>query len=209
MAQHSTDQEDFWAGEFGDSYVERNANMDLLARKTSFLAKALAKTEGVKSAIEFGANIGLNLHALRTLFPEISLGAVEINEKAYKKLCTIPAIKAFNESIFNFSSRDKYSLTISCGVMIHTNPEFLPVMYDVLYSCSSKYILVAEYYNPVPVTVPYRGHGERLFKRDFAGEMLDRFPDLSLVDYGFIYHRDPAFPLDDLTWFLLQKRYRD
>jgi hypothetical protein len=34
--------------------------------------------------------------------------------------------------------------------------------------------------------------------------MLDRFPDLSLVEYGFVYHRDP-FPQDDLTWFLLEK----
>ena len=41
----------------------------------------------------------------------------------------------------------------------------------------------------------------RLFKRDFAGEMLDRFSDLRLVDYGFRYHRDPAHPADDLTWF--------
>jgi spore coat polysaccharide biosynthesis protein SpsF len=26
-----------------------------------------------------------------------------------------------------------------------------------------------------------------------------------LVDYGFAYHRDPAFPQDDITWFLLEK----
>ena len=52
----------------------------------------------------------------------------------------------------------------------------------------------------------YRGHSQRLFKRDFAGEMLDRFPDLTLVDYGFAYHRDANFPQDDTTWFLLEKR---
>jgi spore coat polysaccharide biosynthesis protein SpsF len=27
-----------------------------------------------------------------------------------------------------------------------------------------------------------------------------------LVDYGFAYHRDPNFPQDDITWFLLEKR---
>jgi spore coat polysaccharide biosynthesis protein SpsF len=26
-----------------------------------------------------------------------------------------------------------------------------------------------------------------------------------LVDYGFTYHRDNAFPMDDTTWFLLEK----
>ena len=68
-----------------------------------------------------------------------------------------------------------------------------------------RYICVIEYYNPTPVTVQYRGHANMLFKRDFAGEMLDRFAGLRLVDYGFVYHRD-RFPQDDLTWFLMEKR---
>jgi len=75
----------------------------------------------------------------------------------------------------------------------------------VAHRACNRYICLAEYYNPTPMEVPYRGHSGRLYKRDFAGEMLERFPDLSLVDYGFVYHRDPNFPLDDITWFLLEK----
>jgi spore coat polysaccharide biosynthesis protein SpsF len=45
----------------------------------------------------------------------------------------------------------------------------------------------------------------RLWKRDFAGEMLDRFPDLKVVDYGFVWRRDPIAPMDDITWVLLEK----
>ena len=67
-------------------------------------------------------------------------------------------------------------------------------------------MLIAEYYSPNPVVIPYRGHEDRLFKRDFAGDMLDQFADLSLVDYGFTYRRDPDFPQDDISWFLLQKQ---
>ena len=63
-----------------------------------------------------------------------------------------------------------------------------------------------EYYSPTPVEIVYRGHSDRLFKRDFAGEMLDRFADLKLVDYGFDYHRDPVFSLGDINWFLLEKQ---
>ena len=37
-------------------------------------------------------------------------------------------------------------------------------------------VLMAEYYNPVPVSVSYRGNEERLFKRDFAGELADVQP---------------------------------
>jgi pseudaminic acid biosynthesis-associated methylase len=90
-------------------------------------------------------------------------------------------------------------------VFIHLNPDYLPQAYDRLYAASTRFILVAEYYNPAPVTIPYRGHTDRLFKRDFAGEMLERFP-LTLVDYGFAYRRDPEFPQDDIHWFLMEKR---
>lgn len=54
--------------------------------------------------------------------------------------------------------------------------------------------------------VNYRGFDGQMCKRDFAGEMLERFPDLDLLDYGFIYHSDKAFPMDDLNWFLLRKK---
>ena len=76
-------------------------------------------------------------------------------------------------------------------------------------TCSIKQatdICIIEYYNKTPVEVPYRGHKGKLFKRDFAGEILDRHEDLMLADYGFVYHRDNNFPQDDLNWFLLEKK---
>ena len=42
-------------------------------------------------------------------------------------------------------------------------------------------------------------------KEILAGEILDLFPSLSLIDYGFVYHRDPNFPQDDISWFLIEK----
>ena len=74
-----------------------------------------------------------------------------------------------------------------------------------MFQSSHRYICIAEYYNPTPVEVPYRGHQNKMFKRDFAGEMLDKFQDLRLLDYGFVYHRDTQFPQDDVNWFLLEK----
>ena len=78
--------------------------------------------------------------------------------------------------------------------MIHINPERLDDVYTRLYNFSDKYICIAEYYNPTPVTIPYRGHDNRLFKRDFAGELMSKYSDLELVDYGFLYQNDPIFP---------------
>ena len=53
--------------------------------------------------------------------------------------------------------------------------------------------------------IPYHGESDRLFKRDFAGELMKKYKDLKLVDYGFVYHNDSNFPQDDVTWFLLEK----
>lgn len=90
-------------------------------------------------------------------------------------------------------------------MLIHINPEYLEQMYDVLYKSSRRWILVGEYYNPTPIEIAYRGHEGRLFKRDFAGELMDRYPLLKIVDYGFVWHRDAQFPLGDMTWFLMEK----
>ena len=53
--------------------------------------------------------------------------------------------------------------------------------------------------------VNYRGHEDRLFKRDFCSELMEKYNDLTLIDYGFGYRNDPVFKQDDLTWFLLKK----
>jgi spore coat polysaccharide biosynthesis protein SpsF len=80
----------------------------------------------------------------------------------------------------------------------------LKKVYKKLAESTRKYLLIAEYYNPKPVKIYYRGHKNRLFKRDFAGEILKEFPIFSLIDYGFVYRNDPSFPQDDINWFLMR-----
>jgi spore coat polysaccharide biosynthesis protein SpsF len=204
-SQFKTEQEKFWAGEFGDDYISRNVGRGMVASNIAFFSRILERARSVRSAIEFGANIGLNLQALRALLPDVALSAIEINRKAAEELEKLGGIKVYPQSILEFEPDQPHDLALIKGVLIHINPECLPDVYDRLYRSSGRYICVAEYYNPSPVEVPYRGNREKLFKRDFAGEMLDRFPDLLLLDYGFTYHRDPQFPQDDLTWFLMEK----
>jgi len=204
---YSTPQEAFWAGEFGSEYISRNEGGQILASNLNILTKALKQTGRISSCIEFGANIGMNLKALQLLYPGVNLAAVEINPDAAKILENlIGKNNVFEGSIFNYPITHKADLSMIRGVLIHINPEMLPVVYEKLYHASNRFILLGEYYNPSPVAVLYRGHQDRLFKRDFAGEMMDRYPDLKLVDYGFVYHRDPAFPDDDITWFLMEKK---
>jgi pseudaminic acid biosynthesis-associated methylase len=206
MKNFQTEQESFWAGEFGTDYIERNKSQQLLASNLHFFSKALKATGQLNSCIEFGANIGMNLKALQLLYPEIQLNGIEINTDAAKVLASlIGDDNVINDSIFNFVNDSQVDLSLIKGVLIHINPDMLPIVYQKLYDASFKYILIAEYYNPSPVTISYRGHNERLFKRDFAGEFLSMFPNTELIDYGFSYRKDPAFPQDDITWFLIKK----
>lgn len=206
LDRYKTEQEKFWAGKFGSDYIKRNPDNYELGSRLSLLAKVLSRTEKVDSIIEFGANIGNNLKALALLLPDAELSAIEINGEAVKVLEKWGRAKVYHNSIFDFQPDYQRDLAFVSGVLIHINPDMLPLVYDLLHLTSKKYILLVEYYNPTPVEIPYRGHSKKLFKRDFAGEILERFPkDLSLIDYGFVYRRDPNFPLDDLTWFLMEK----
>lgn len=202
----TTEQEEFWAGEFGSEYIERNQGEALLASNLNFFAKALHMTRGVRSCIEFGTSIGMNLKALKLLFPGIEAYGVEINAEAVRQLSDlIPQAQIHHVSILDFEPQRTQDLTLVKGVLIHINPEFLVSVYDKLVASCGRYLLVAEYYNPTPVNISYRGHTDRLYKRDFAGEIMDRHPEMKLLDYGFAYRRDPKFPQDDITWFLMEK----
>lgn len=207
IAAFRTEQEAFWAGAFGTEYIGRNQGDRLLASNLNFFAHALRHARGVTSCLEFGANIGMNLRALQLLYPALDAHAIEINPDAARVLGDLLAPGTVHaSSILDFTPQRTWDLALIKGVLIHLDPAVLTQVYDTLVASTHRYLLVAEYYSPTPVAIPYRGHDDRLYKRDFAGEILDRHPTMTLIDYGFAYRRDPSFPQDDITWFLLEKR---
>lgn len=203
----TNEQEQFWAGEFGDAYIERNRGEDLIASNVAIFSRALESATDIGSVLEFGSNIGENLRALRTLLPNAKLSAVEVNAKAAGLLkARMPDVDVYTGSALGYRPAEPSDLVLTKGVLIHIAPENLPTMYARMVECASRYLLVAEYYSQSPEALSYRGHAGKLFKRDYAGELLDAYPSLTLRDYGFIYHRDPLHPPEDLNWFLLEKR---
>lgn len=206
MNRYKTEQENFWNGDFGKEYITRNQGDKKLAGKIHMFSKILSSTKGIKSCLELGPNIGLNLKAIKTLIPMSIVSGVEINPSAAAECKKIEEVEVFEQSILDFQVDKTWDLTFTAGVLIHINPEYLNQVYDVLYKHSNEYICIAEYYNPTPVNIVYRGNNDKLFKRDFAGEIMDKYSDLELLEYGFVYHRDNNFPGDDLTWFLMKKR---
>ena len=145
MKSYKTEQEQFWAGEFGTNYINRNQSNHLVASNIVLFSKIIAKTNQVSSIIEFGANIGLNLQALHTLLPNTSLAAIEINETAVRMLKKFDYIKIYHGSLLEASINERYDLTLIKGVLIHINPNELATVYVKLYNFSNRYICIVEY----------------------------------------------------------------
>ncbi len=190
--------EQFWSGEFGFAYHLRDTRE--VDATVNLFRHMLREASVIRTAIEFGAGTGTNLEALKKLRHCQTIG-VEINQEAATAMQADVSIC----SPVLAATAPQCKLAFTKGFLIHVPPEDLPATYAKIYAVSTRYILLCEYFNPVPVEVEYRGHAERLWKRDFAGEMMDAYPDLSLLDYGFSYDRDPALPSDNFNWFLLSK----
>jgi len=199
-------QEQLWAGDFGKDYIARNKGPNISASALGFLARCLSKAPGVRSVLELGANIGINLDALAHLYPEATQTAVEINADACRALRKYPKREVFQQSLLDFDGNGRlWDLVLIKGVLIHIAPENIERAYQIINRCSRRYALIAEYFNPVPVAVRYRDQEHALWKRDFAAELMDRCEGWECAEYGFVWERDPM-PQDNINWWLLERR---
>src|SRR4051794_8360998 len=152
----TTPQEQFWAGEFGTQYIERNRSADLVAGNASLFGEILRRTGPIDSVVELGANVGMNVQALQLLVPTLAITAVEINPVAAAELRGL-GCEVVEGSILDWQPpARRYDLVFTKGVLIHLNPDALPGVYDSMAEASGRYVLMAEYYNPSPVTIEYR-----------------------------------------------------
>jgi len=62
---YPTEQERFWAGDFGDEYVGRNRDAALLAANVGLFRTILRSAVPVASVLELGANIERTTSARR------------------------------------------------------------------------------------------------------------------------------------------------
>ena len=200
-----TEQEKFWNSSFGNKYTQRTVENKFFTTRVKMWSDILSHANDIKSVFEIGSNMGRNMDVINFfLNKKISTNGIDINKKAVI-LANKNKHKVRNISVLDYSPKKKFDMSISCGVMIHINPNYLNKVYEVLYKSSKKYILISEYFNPKPVTVKYRGHTDRLFKRDFAKEIQKKYK-LKLIDYKFMWSNDNIYPCDDTTWFLFKKK---
>ena len=113
-------------------------------------------------------------------------------------------IDAIHGSAIGMSSLPQHDLVITRGFLIHIPPAYLPLVYGLIHAAATRYIILAEYFSPVPRDIAYRGETHALWARDFMGEMLAAYPDLKLIDYGFTYKGGGDD--ESLNWFVAERR---
>jgi len=210
MSTSSNPQIEFWRGDFGDAYADRNvASAEQLQSRRALWAEILSHTIGAppRSILEVGANLGINLRALRALTSARFL-AVEPNDKARAILVDDGVIDAASVRGGMATAIDfpdgAAELAFTSGVLIHIHPDQHEASIREIHRCSSRWLVAIEYFSDKLENIPYRGHQDRLFKRDFGGLWLDVFPNLRVAAYGFAWKRITR--LDNLTWWLFEKR---
>lgn len=114
------EQEDFWKGEFGKIYAERNKEFDkFLEEKAWNLMLAETSPQELKSILECGCSSGRNLITLHNLYPSAKLSLIEINKESYDRAVErINPLFKFNGSIQESNlPNEEFDLVFTCGVL--------------------------------------------------------------------------------------------
>lgn len=154
-------QEQFWAGDFGNAYTERN-RVDWWARMP-FWAKVMAMT-CPRSVGEVGCNAGWNLMAIRALTWGIGVHGVDVNERAVQQAQEA----GLHVEVGTVADIAEADLIFTAGVLIHVAPDDLPQMIRAIADKAGRYVLAVEYEASYEQAITYRGHTGQLWKRPYG-----------------------------------------
>ena len=191
--------EQFWVGEFGDAYTQRNRNS--IERREFW--RALTDAHSFESVLEVGCNAGENLVALSEFVDERMLAGIDVNERALALAReALPDADLRKTPARELQFPDAaFDLVFTAMVLIHQPDETLDTVMAEIVRCSRRYVLAVEYEAPEQVDVPYRGHKGVLFKRPYADLYRTAFPELRPVASGFMGQGG----WDDVTWTLFRR----
>jgi pseudaminic acid biosynthesis-associated methylase len=195
----TTEQLKKWSGEFGERYTDRN-EVDWRERVPGFREIFSGLTPG--RVLEIGCNRGHNLVALADLFPSANVVGIEPNPYAISKARQAsPKVGVLQASAFDLPFKDGWAdLAFTCGVLIHIALPDLRAAMAEIHRVSCRWIMCSEYFATEETTIPYRGHDDLLWKRDFGQHWLDWFPDLRLVRSGYLEEWDRS------NWWVFEKK---
>lgn len=156
---------EFWAGSFGNSYLERN-QVDWRAR-VPFWRLILHLTRP-NSVFEIGANAGWNLRAIREASPGTHVAGIDVNAKA-SRAARNDGIQVYDREATVMRTNDRtFDLVFTAGVLIHVEPEKLAEVMQAAAVRSNRYVLAVEYEAQTEEEVEYRGHAGKLWRRPYG-----------------------------------------
>lgn len=200
---------EFWTGEFGDEYTERNATSEHRTKILNrFWGHILGQSPKFDSILEVGANVGDNLRAIQathanTRWVEPPLYAVEPNARARLKLQSVvgPEIYGFDAAHIDLPD-NAVDMVFTSGVLIHIHPDELLAACQEIYRVARRYIICIEYFAPELQEMEYRGNTGVLWKQDFGSFWLQNF-DLRPLAYEFFW--EPISGMNNVTFWLMEK----
>ncbi len=201
------EQENFWMTKIAESYAQDNSTFDGILGQIAW-KKILTRVEAgsISSYLDCGSNIGRNISFLQEILPDASANIIELSKLPYEKcLRDFNIQESFLGPIKDAVFEKKFNLVFTNGVLIHVNPNDLLESMRRMYELSTRYILIAEYFNRTPTMIHYRGEHDKLFKRDFGKLFAENF-ECKVLDYGFLWgHEFDQAGFDDITYWIFEK----
>jgi len=181
-----------WSGEFGREYTNRNPQnieeMDQLYLKEIGQTRETINQELIGDLdrdiriLEVGCNVGAQLMILQKMGFK-NLCGIELQEYAVE--CAkerTSGIEIIQGSAFDIPyETDSFEMVFTSGVLIHINPNDLPVVLSEIHRCTRRFIWGFEYYSEAVQEINYRGENELMWKGDYSQLFLDQFSDMSLL----------------------------
>jgi len=207
-------QREFWAGEFGHSFIDRRNSLDKInsyyEEKTGISISQIfnnffSRIDRHSKILELGCNIGLNLSILQKM-GFFNLHGLEINKKAFEiALTNNPAITFINSSIESYEPKEeKYDVVFTAFVLQHQNPLVLDYIVQKIIRLTNKYIFGLEYYSDKLTAINYRGHSNVMWKQNFPLLFLKASKNIKMVKEEKFYYKNEN--LCDVG-YLLMKTY--
>ena len=188
-----------WGSDFGVDYTNRNV-VSPESRVNAF--KVMLDGLKINRILEVGCNVGHNLVAISKT-GEYQLVGLEPSKYAVSQGRANSNLAILEGNIFDIPFKDGYfDLVFTSGVLIHIKLDDLPKAIDEMYRVSSKYLLVIEYFAEKETVIPYHGHNDMLWKRDFKKQFEQRYPTLKLIRSGYW---DKSDGFDRTHWWLFEK----
>lgn len=187
--------EAFWAGDFGDAWMERN---HAAARARSWFWSDVAAWLEPESVLEVGCGTGGNLACLASHTNRLT--GVDINQRALQ----LARAEVSEASIVASSARSMpfpdhtFDTVISMGLLIHQTAQSVTQVMDEIDRVCSRHVLLLEYHADEPTDIEYRGNPGVLIKRNFGGIFDERFR------YEHVRSEEingPGFDRVQLEWF--------